>query len=140
MAQLNVYLFFNGNCLEAMEFYHSCFGGELQISTFGESPGAEKFPDTEQNLVMHAHLTNGKFNLMASDIGSQHPSAVTGTSISLSLNCESAEEITTLFNAVSAGGKINQPLQKQFWGATFGMFTDRFGMPWMMNFDHTPKA
>jgi PhnB protein len=136
MAQLNVYLTFNGNCREAMEFYHSCFGGDLEISLFGEMPDGSSAADKDR--VMHANIRNGEFTLMASDNGSGYPEVITGTSISLSLNCTSEEEIDELFGKVAAGGKVTMPLENTFWGAKFGMFTDKFGMPWMMNYDH-PK-
>ncbi|WP_303310059.1 VOC family protein [Hymenobacter sp. BT730] len=135
-TRLTPYLTFNGNCRDAMTFYQQCLGGELLISTFGDSPMADKMPADAQQGVMHASLKNDILELMASD-GGMH--AVTqGNAIALSLNCSSAEEIATWFAKLSAGGTITMPLEETFWGATFGMFTDRFGMPWMLNYDHAP--
>lgn len=139
MATLNVYLTFNGDAREAMTFYHEGIGGTLELNTFGESPGSEQLSEDMKDHIMHAKLVNGDFLLMASDIGNMHPKVTTGTSVSLSLNCLSKPEIETAFTKLSAGGTITMPLQDTFWGATFGMFTDKFGMHWMMNFDHAPQ-
>jgi PhnB protein len=137
MAQLNVYLTFNGNCREAMEFYHSCFGGDFEINMFGDMPDGSTPEDKDR--VMHANIRSGEFVLMASDTGSRYPHVSTGSSISLSLNCTSEEEIDDLFAKVSDGGRVTMPLDDTFWGAKFGMFTDKFGMPWMMNYDRPKK-
>lgn len=138
MAQLNVYLTFNGNCREAMEFYYSCIGGTIDIKSFGEMPGGHA-ADSEKNLIMHSVLTNGDFLLMASDTTSEHGKVTTGNSVTLSLNCTSELEIDHAFARLSVGGQVTMPLSDQFWGAKFGMLTDKFGMPWMMNYDRQPK-
>ena len=134
MTQLNVYLSFNGNCREAMEFYHGCLGGTLDVQSFGDVQG-EKSPKSERDLVMHAKIVNGDFLLMASDTTEAHGKTTTGTAVTLSLNCTSEEEIDNYFAKVSEGGTVTMPLENTFWGAKFGMFTDKFGMHWMMNFD-----
>jgi PhnB protein len=139
MAELNVYLTFNGNAREAMTFYQESLGGTMDINTFGESPGNEQMDEATKNQVMHARLVNGDFLLMASDIGTMHPHVTTGTSVTLSLNCLSKEEIESAFAKLSAGGTVTMPLENTFWGATFGMFTDKFGMHWMLNYDHVPQ-
>lgn len=135
MTELNVYLIFNGNCREAMEFYNSAIDGDLEIMDFASMPDGDKMPEEERHLVMHAKITKGRFVLMASDITSQHGKVSTGTSISLSLNCASDEEIEKFFAALSAGGQVTMPLENMFWGAKFGMFNDKFDMPWMLNYD-----
>jgi PhnB protein len=135
MAQLHVYLTFNGNAREAMEFYASCIGGDLNIMTFGDAPDSGQTSEEMKNRVMHATLSKGDFILMASDTGGNHPNVTTGSSITLSLNCTSDEEITGLFAKISAGGTITMPLEDTFWGAKFGMFNDQFGIPWMLNYD-----
>jgi len=134
MTQLNVYLTFNGNCREAMTFYNDCIGGKLTIQTFGETQG-EHASENERDLVMHANIVKGDFLLMASDSSERHGKATIGSAVTLSLNCTSEEEIDTLFNKLSAGGTITMPLEDTFWGARFGMMTDKFGMPWMFNYD-----
>lgn len=139
MSQVKLvpYLTFDGTTREAMTFYQQCLGGELQLSTFGESPMAAQMPAEAQQRVMHASLTHDALELMASDTNPQFGGAVTtGTGITLSLNCTSREQIAEWFGKLSAGGQVTMPLEDTFWNATFGMFTDKFGMPWMLNYDH----
>ncbi|MCC2545924.1 VOC family protein [Hymenobacter sp. BT175] len=131
--RLTPYLTFNGTCREAMTFYQQCLGGELMVQTFEGTPAAEHVaPDALQN-VMHSSLTTADMVLMASDAGMGPVSK--GDMVSLSINCQSPEEIQRLFELLSAGGTITMPLQDTFWGATFGMFADRFGIDWMVNYD-----
>ena len=133
---LNPYLAFNGNCKEAMMFYKDCLGGELMMQTVAESPNAAQMPPEAQQGIMHARLTkDGVDILMASDgMGNE---ITAGSNISLSLNCTSDEEIKSLFEKLSADGNVTMPLADQFWGATFGMLTDKFGMHWMLNYQKT---
>lgn len=138
MTQINAYLTFDGNCREAMTFYKECLGGELVMMPFEGSPMADKVPAEARNRIMHANLVNGQLMLMASDAGMQDK-VVNGNNVALSLNCSSDEEINTFFQKLSAGGKVTLPLGQQFWGATFGMLTDRFGTNWMLNYDKNPK-
>ena len=135
MTQINAYLAFDGNCREAMTFYHQCLGGNLEIKTFEGSPMAEKMPPELQQRVMHANIKKDGLVLMASDGGDMKDSLIKGNTITLSLNCSSDEEIEEYYAKLSAGGTITLPLADQFWGAKFGMFTDKFGMDWMLNFD-----
>ncbi|RYU80098.1 VOC family protein [Hymenobacter persicinus] len=136
--RLTPYLTFNGNCREAMTFYQQCLGGELTVQTFAGTPAAEQVaPEALQN-VMHAILTTPDMVLMASDSGLGF--AAKGDMISLSINCQSAEEIQRLYRLLSAGGTINMELQDTFWGATFGMFADQYGIDWMLNYDKPQPA
>lgn len=137
--QLNPYLTFGGNCREAMQFYQQCLGGELHIQPFSETPAAAHVPAEAQNGVLHAHLSNGPVVLMASDTGGMHPLS-SGNTVSLCVNCTSPEEIADLFAQLSAGGTVGMPLADTFWGATFGTFTDRFGINWMLNYTHPTTA
>ncbi|MBI4836059.1 MAG: VOC family protein [Candidatus Abawacabacteria bacterium] len=138
MTQLNPYLAFAGNCRAAMNFYKECLGGELIIQTVGESPMDQQMPGMTSNNVMHASLTKDSLILLASDMmGSEK--AVQGNTISLCLNCSSEEEINTFFKNLSAGGTVTQPLTEAFWGATFGMLTDKFGFNWMLNYMKKPQ-
>lgn len=134
MTQINVYLIFDGNCEEAMTFYKECLGGELSINRVEGSPMESQCPPEMKNRIMHANLVNGGIVLMASDV-LMPGKYIKGTDSSVSLNCSSEEEINTFFTKLSAGGVITLPLQEQFWGALFGMFTDKFGVDWMLNFD-----
>ncbi|PJJ54445.1 VOC family protein [Hymenobacter chitinivorans] len=132
-SALTPYLAFNGTCREAMTFYQQRLGGDLQMQTYAGTPAAENLPAEAQNNVLHAILTNGSLVLMASDAGQQ---AVTkGNMVSLSVNCRSEEEITSLFQQFAEGGTITMDLQDTFWGAKFGILTDRFGIDWMFNYD-----
>lgn len=139
MAQLNVYLRFNDSkCREAMQFYKECFGGgELTFQTIGESPVAKEMPEETHGRIMHATLKKGGVEIFASDM--MRDKAVVGDNIALSLNCESEEEIRSLFSKLSAGGEVFMPLEKQFWGALFGVVTDKFGVEWMFNYPLEPE-
>ncbi len=138
MTQINVYLTFDGNCREAMNFYKECLGGDLHLMTVGGSPAEAHCAPEMKDYIMHATLTNGGLVLMASDnIGPRK--FLLGNDMSLSLNCSSEEEINTFWVKLSEGGEIQQPLQVMFWGATFGMFKDRFGKRWMLNYDKPTK-
>jgi PhnB protein len=92
-----------------------------------------------KDRIMHARLTKGSIVLMASDSMPGMP-FVQGTNFSVSIQCESREEIDRLFAALSEGGQVAMPLDDAFWGARFGMFKDRFGIHWMLNFEFPKKA
>ncbi|HZE87002.1 MAG TPA: VOC family protein [Methylomirabilota bacterium] len=130
---LSPYLMFSGNAKEAMEFYKSVLGGELVMKTYGESGQAKS--DNEKDLIMHAELKNDSLTLMASDGNADHPVKNVGDNIHLSISGtdENEELLTKFFNGLSEGGQVQFPLSKQFWGDTFGMFTDKFGFHWMVN-------
>jgi PhnB protein len=129
---LSPYFMFNGNALDAMKFYHSIFGGELIMQTYGEAP-------IEINLamkdkIMHASLTNEYFILMASDhIKDEMHKLREGNNISLTLTGSDEKLLTDYFNMLSEQGKIMMPLEKQFWGDIYGTVTDKFGIDWMIN-------
>ena len=134
MTQINPYLFFNGNCREAMTFYRQALGGELIIQTLGESPVAAQFPPEMADRVMHASLTNDRIVLMASDdLGKE--TAPAGNLITLSLNSTDEQVIITSFARLSQGGTVKQPLKVEFWGALYGQLTDKYGINWMVNCD-----
>jgi PhnB protein len=129
-SRLNPYLGFDSNARQAMEFYRDVFGGALNINTFGEfgSPDA-----AEADKVMHAQLeTDNGFTLMASDTpaGMQRNP---GDNISISLSGDDGDELRRYWEKLSDGGTVTMPLEKQMWGDEFGMCTDRFGVPWMVN-------
>jgi PhnB protein len=134
-TQINAYVSFSGKCREAMTFYKKCLGGDLALTTVGESTIATQCPAAMQDNILHSSLTrNGTLLLMASDMTG--PDGFTqGNNIALSLDCSSEEEINTFFSKLSEGGKIIDPLKVQFWGALFGAFNDKFGIRWMLNYD-----
>jgi PhnB protein len=129
-ATVNPYLAFNGNAREAIEFYHDVIGGELNIQTFGEAP-MDSSPELENN-IMHAHLQNGALEIMASD-SMPGQDVQFGDSVNVSIVGPDEGELKRWFEGLSAGGTVTMPLEKQFWGDTFGMFTDKFGINWMVN-------
>lgn len=137
MTQINVYLTLDGNCEDVMNFYKECLGGELTINRVKGSPMEAHFPTTMHDKILHSNLVKDGLVIMGSD-QLMPGKLVRGNDISLSLNCSSEEEITEFFGKLSAGGEITQPLQEQFWGALFGMFIDKFGITWLLNFDKTP--
>lgn len=128
MAQLNVYLTFNGNCREAMVFYQSCLGGDLEMQSVEDSPMAKQWPAGVQKNILHATLTNNELVLLASDMGSE--GLIKGTTISLALNCNTQEEIQKFFTNLSREGKVTHPLH-QFHDGTIGALTDKYGMNWL---------
>lgn len=131
--QLYAYLFFNGNCEEAMNFYKDAFGGEIKaISRYNEAP--MPFAEEDANKVMHGEMDVIGTKILFSDCPADR-AANFGNNISLSLGFNNDAEITAAFNAISAGGTITMPLQDTLWGAKFGMCTDKFGVNWMFNWD-----
>ena len=134
MKPLVPYLFFNGNCRDALGFYKRCFGGDLQVMTYGDAPEgacAGGVDPSAKDKVMHGCLSDGAFSLMASDspMGKQ----AMGDNVHLTIQCETIPEIRKLFKALGDGGEIKMPLADTFWGAHFGMLVDRFGVHWMLN-------
>ncbi|MEI6478039.1 MAG: VOC family protein [bacterium] len=128
-TKLDPYLFFAGNCREAMECYHSIFGGELKITTMGEAMGEHAGDRKDQ--IMHADLSGGGIELMASD--SDRKESYETSCISLSISGTDSDTITGYFNALAEGGKITTELKKESWGDMFGTVTDKFGIDWMVN-------
>jgi PhnB protein len=142
MAAINPYLNFAGNTEEAFNFYRSVFGGEfLAVMRFRDTPEAGNIPENEKDKIMHIALPIGKGNiLMATDaLESMGHRLTAGNNFSLSIQPDSKPEAERLFNALSAGGEVAMPLEKAFWGAYFGMFTDRFGVQWMINYDESQQ-
>jgi PhnB protein len=140
MATLNTYLNFNGNTEEAFNFYKSVFGGEFAVvQRYKDSPGCEGMQVGDQEKLMHIALPIGGNVLMGTDITGPMPASTFGTGISLSVDAESEEEAKRLFDGLSAGGTVTMALEKMFWGALFGMATDKFGIQWMVNHDYNKK-
>jgi PhnB protein len=130
--QISPYLFFNGNCEEALEFYHSAFGGDVEINRYGGSPMANQVPNDWQNKIMHATFTSGDATFMASDVSPAHKVAQ-GSSIAMSIGTNDEASVDRIFAKLSEGGTVEMPLEKTFWGAKFGMLKDKFGVEWMVN-------
>lgn len=132
--ELLPYIIFNGNCEEALNFYAKALKGEvLNLQRFQGSP-AEGMSPANPDQVLHAHFKADGVFFMASDNGSG-PAAPAGGMVHLSLDFGSAEELDAAFAALSEGANVSMPVQDTFWGARFGMLTDRFGLNWMFNYD-----
>lgn len=132
-SRLNPYLGFRDEAKQAMEFYHSVFGGDLTSSTFGEMHASED--PAEADKIMHSQLeTPSGYTLMAADTpNSMGFSETSNHSVSLSGDSAAQEELTGYFEALSAGGTITLPLDQAPWGDYFGMVVDRFGVQWLVN-------
>ena len=129
---LNPYLLFNGNCAEAFKFYEETLGAKIEgLFTYSGSPAAEHAPPEWGDKVMHATLMIGDQKLMGSDPPPGHYEQPKGISVSISLN--DREKGEGIFNALAQGGTTTMPFSKTFWAEGFGMCTDRFGIPWMVN-------
>jgi len=132
MLQLDTYLFFNGNCAEAMRFYERTLGGELMVITNAESPVAAQTPPGDANRIMHARLSIDGRVLMASDWQTGRPyEGMKG--FSLALTYPTVAEAKRIFSALAEGGQVTMPFDKTFWAEGFGMLVDRFGTHWMVN-------
>ena len=136
MIGINAYLNFDGNCREAMTFYAKCLGGDLQLMTFGDAP-MESSPGLKDK-IMHAKVSKGPHVLMASD-PDPRTAVQPGNNFSICIQCESLEEIESLYSAFSEKGTQTMPLQDTFWGARFGTLTDQFGINWMFNLEKPKK-
>ncbi len=144
MKSISPYLNFNGNTEEAFNFYKSVFGGDFSaLQRYKDQPGSDKFPPKEQNKIMHIALPLGKAGVVyGSDVPESMLSQLMfGTNVHIIIEADSEEEAKYLFDALSKGGELDMPLQKQFWGALYGAFSDRFGVKWMINYTYpTPPT
>jgi PhnB protein len=138
MAQINPYINFNGNAEEAFTFYKSVFGGEfITIMRFKDmaNPGFT-LSEQEADKIMHIALPIGKNTLMANDVPEFMGKTNENENRSkISINAESKEEADKLFNGLSAGGQIEMPIGDSPWGTYFGMFRDKYGIEWMVDFN-----
>jgi len=138
MTTINPYLTFNGNCEEAFNFYKSVFEGDFSyIGKFKDMPSETPIPDAVKEKIMHVGLPiSNEITLMGSDTDEVFsPHVAFGNNISISVNTDTEEEAKRIYAALSAGGQITMPLQKTFWAALYAMFTDQFGINWMVNYD-----
>ena len=143
MAIINPHINFNGNAEEAFNFYKSVFGGEFaKIMRFKDLASAE-FPvsEKEANKIMHIALPIGKSVLMANDV----PEILGRTNENenrskIVISAESKEEADKLFSGLSAGGQIEMPIADSPWGSYFGMFRDKYGIEWMVDYDPIYKG
>ena len=139
---INPYLSFKGNCEEAFLFYQSVFGGEFPyVGRFKDMPSDTPLDEEISNKIMHIVLPISKETILkGSDTLDNCGTTVQfGNNVAIAINAESEEEAIRVFNGLSEGGTVTMPLEKTFWGALFGMFTDAFGIHWMINYDYESK-
>jgi PhnB protein len=130
--QLSTYLNFEGNCEEALRFYEKAGLGRISdLRRYEGSPIAKDAPADKLGKIMHAYLEGPGVSLHASD--TMRPNGKGFSGFGLSIGLSDLAEANRLFAGLSEGGQVTMPMQKQFWGATFGMFTDKFGIGWMIN-------
>ncbi len=138
MATINPYINFNGTTEEVFNFYRSVFGGEfLAVNRFNEMHSEDELGPGEGERIMHISLPIGGGSiLMGSDTIEMMGKSAAGNNFSLSLAPDSKEEATRLFDGLSAGGQVTVPLDQAPWGAYFGMFVDKYGINWMVNYEN----
>lgn len=138
MAIINPHVNFNGNAEEAFNFYKSAFGGEFQRIVRFKDLSSEEFPvdESEADKIMHIALSIGHNTLMGNDVPAFMGKVDENENRSkISVSAESREESDRLFQALSAGGTVEVPIDDSMWGSYFGMFRDKFGIEWMVNFE-----
>jgi PhnB protein len=130
--QVNPYLYFNGDCEEAFKLYEKCFGGKIVGMLPHEgTPAAEHVPVEWQKKILHARLEIGGEAIMASDAPPGRYSKPQGFSVSVTVKTKADAE--KIFNTLAEGGTVTMPLAATFWSVAFGMVTDKYGVPWMVN-------
>ena len=130
--QLNTYLMFNGTCEAALNFYAQCLGGKIAgLHTYEGSPMEQQMPPEWGKKVMHGRMIVGDMLLMGSDTPPGRYSPPKGFSVSLEI--DNPSEAERIFASLAEKGEIGMPIQKTFWAERFGMLTDQFGVPWMVN-------
>jgi PhnB protein len=130
--EIHPYLNFNGTCAEAFRFYAKVFGGTIQtLQTHGESPMKDHVSPEWQDRIIHATLLVGSWTLMGSDAPPEVYKPAQGLWVSVSVTKKSDAE--RVYNALAEGGEVTMPFGATFWSSGFGMATDRFGTPWMIN-------
>lgn len=135
-SRLNPYINFDGNARQALEFYKDVFGGELNLSTFGQFPGAD--PAIAEK-IMHGQLeTPSGYTLMASDVPPDME-INSGNNFTVSLSGDDADELRGYWERLAEGGTVAMPLEKQMWGDEFGQCVDKFGVQWLVNISQ-PQA
>lgn len=130
-SKINAYIGFKDDARQAMEFYHSIFGGKLDMNTFAEFHASED--PAEADKIMHAQLdTDNGMTIMGSDTP-KGMEFLRGNNVSLSLSGDDETELRTFWDKLADGGQITMPISTAPWGDTFGMLTDKFGIRWMVN-------
>jgi PhnB protein len=143
MPLINPHINFNGNALEAFTFYKSVFGGEFAKVMYLKDMASPEFqvPESEANKIMHIALPIGQNILMGNDVPSFMGTVNENENRSkISISAESRDEADALFNGLSVGGEVEFPIGDSPWGSYFGMFRDKYGIEWMVDFDPKYKG
>ncbi len=130
MTTLTPYLLFDGKCHQAMQFYQSCFGGELVATKVKDSAVKDHMPPAQQDKVLNAHLKNGAVEIFASDWLRPDQTPVRGNTVCLYLSGGTFPQLQALFDKLSGGAEVTDPLKELFFG-TYGALNDKFGVRWM---------
>ena len=126
------YLSFNGNCAAAFRFYEKVLGGNIpMMMTYGESPMKDQTPPESRDKIAHMRLISGNAVLMGSDSPPGHYQKAQGITVALAV--DSAAEAERIFHGLAEKGTVQMPIAETFWAVRFGMLTDQFGIPWMVN-------
>jgi len=135
MKASNITLIFKGQTEEAFSFYRSIFGGEFtNFQRMKDMPGAPSMPPEEAEKILHAALPIGNSAIMGMDMPTGRGTVNMGNNFMVTLDTGSEEETIKVFNKLAEGGVVTMPLDHQFWGAFFGMVTDKFGIQWMLSY------
>jgi PhnB protein len=130
MTTLTPYLLFDGNCQQAMEFYKSCFGGDLTVMKVKDSPAKDHMPAVQLDKTINARLINGNLEISASDWLRPDETRTRGNTVCLYLSGGKPQELKALFEKLSPGAEVTDPLKEQFFGL-YGALNDKFGVRWM---------
>lgn len=134
MTTLTPYLLFQGTCLQAMEFYQACLGGELSLTKVKDSAAKDHMPAALHDRILHARLRSGDFEISASDWLAAKQTPVRGNMACLFLSGGTFKDLKGLFDKLSEGAEVTDPLSKQFFGV-YGALNDKFGVRWMFQTD-----
>ena len=132
MTALTPYLLFDGNCKQAMDFYQSCFGGEMTQLPVKDSPLKDSMPESQQEKILNARIKSGDIDLSASDWLRPDRARVPGNSVCLYLSGATFQQLSQLFARLAEGGDVTDPLKEMFFG-TYGALNDKFGVRWMFH-------
>ncbi|KYG79667.1 glyoxalase [Roseivirga seohaensis] len=132
MTRISPFLTFNGNCREAMTFYHNCFGGEIQFQTIGDSPLGKKLSSEIQEYILHASISTKHFTMMGTDM-IEEQGLMQGNAVSIWVECMSKNELYTYYHKLAEKGEARQPIEQTFSGALLGGLVDKFGKHWLFH-------
>ena len=135
MKAINITLLYDGQTEEAFNFYKSVFGGEFSnVQRMKDMPSPHPMSAEESEKILHMSLPIGSAILMAMDMPAGRGTVNMGNNFMATLDTSSKEEATKIFDGLSVGGTVMMPMADQFWGSYFGMFTDKFGIQWMVSY------